>query len=332
MGIIFSKNSGLNDERWKPIGQVLQSVMMDTDTEQNKYDNFIKDVFNVKKSNKYAEKIGTVTSLANYSIVGEGDPAPVNDIQQGYSKIIEHVPFMNSFVCTREMKDDGDIDTMKTMASEMVRSFKRSVCEYATRALVTEGSTFTYGNSVKDKTTGDGEALFSKNHKGKLAGIADQSNVFTNAFGADANMLNRLATVGRNFKNQSGNVQGYTFDTIIIPSNCYELEDTIKRIIRSDLIVGSGNNDVNTQKGLWKLIVDPLWQVESGAPYILMSSEANKALNGNLFYNRVELDVQNEVDFDTRNLKWNGYARLSAGFNDWRHVILGGASAGTTLS
>lgn len=332
MGIVFSKNGGLNDERWKPIGQVLQSVMMDTDTEKNKYDDFVKAVFNVKKSNKYAEKIGTVTSLANYSVVGEGEPAPVNDIQQGYSKLLEHVPFMNSFVCTREMKDDGDLDMMKTMASEMVKSFKRSVCDYATKALVTEGEKFLYGNKSFDKTTGDGKALFAVDHSSKVSGVGNQKNVFTNAFGEDAKMLNRLANIGFNFKNQSGNVQGYTFDTIIIPSNCYALEDTIKRIIRSDLIVGSSNNDVNTQKGLWNLIVDPLWQVESGAPYILMSSEANKALPGSLFYNRIELDVQNEIDFDTRNLKWNGYARLCAGFNDWRHVILGGATTGYTLT
>ena len=53
------------------------------------------------------------------------------------------------------------------------------------------------------------------------------------------------------FLNDSGIVQGYTFDTIIIPGNVPELEDLIKRIIRSDLIVGSNNNDVNTQKGLW---------------------------------------------------------------------------------
>ena len=116
-------------------------------------------------------------------------------------------------------------------------------------------------------------------------------------------MLNRLANIGRNFRNDSGNVQGYTFDTIIIPSNVPRLEDLIKRIIRSDLIVGSNNNDVNTQKGLWNLIVDPMWQVADDAePYILMSKQANKELMGSMFYDRVPLDVVNWVDNDTRNL------------------------------
>lgn len=332
MPIIFSKNSGLNDDLWKVEAQVLQAVMQDTDTEKNDYDKFVRDVFNEKTSEKYAEKLGSITSLGNFDIVNEGDKAPLDDIQAGQSKLIIHNAFSKSFVCTREAKDDGDIDIMKTMAANLVRSYKRTRAQFASDALTTESATFTFGKKKVDKTTGDGKALFATDHAGVKAGVAAQSNVFTNAFGTDTKVLNKLANIGRNFKNQSGITQGYTFDTIIIPSNVPELEDLIKRIIRSELIVGSSNNDVNTQKGLWNLVIDPMWQVESGAPYILMSSQANKELRGSMFYDRVPLDVKNQVDLHSRNLEWNGYARMSAGFNDWRHVILGGASSGTTLS
>ena len=332
MAIIFSKNSGLNDDFWKVEAQVLQSVMQDVDSEKNNYDKFVSDTFIEKTSKKYAEKTGSMTSLGNFSIVGEGESAPMDDMQEGFTKLIVHNTFMKGFSCTREMKDDGDIDIMKTTAANFVRSYKRTRAQLASDALTTEAASFTFSGKSLDKTTGDGKALFATDHPGKKAGVAAQSNVFTNAFGTDATILNRLANIGRNFKNQSGVVMGYTFDTIIIPSNCYKLEDLIKRIIRSDLIVGSSNNDVNTQKGLWNLIVDPMWQVESGEPYILMSSEANKEMTGSVFYDRVPLDVKNWIDNDTRNLEWNGYGRMSAGFNDWRHLILGGASAGTTLS
>lgn len=332
MAIIFSKNSGLNDDFWKVEAQVLQAVMNDIDNEKSKYDEFVKAVYNEKTSKKYAEKLGSVTSLGNFKIVGEGEKAPLDTIQEGFSKLIEHQTFMLSFACTREMKDDNLLDTMKLMASNFVRAYKRSRAQYASDALTTQAASFTYEGKAQDKTTGDGKSLFATDHPGKKNGVAAQSNVFTNAFGTDTKMLNRLANIGMNFKNQSGHVQGYTFDTIIIPSNVPELGDLIKRIIRSDLIVGSSNNDVNTQKGLWNLIEDPMWQVTSGAPYILMSSEANKELMGSMFYDRVPLDVKNDVDLHTRNLEWNGYARMSAGFNDWRHLILGGASEGTTLT
>lgn len=332
MAIIFSKNSGLNDDFWKVEAQVLQSVMQDVDSEKNNYDKFVSDTFIEKTSKKYAEKTGSMTSLGNFSIVGEGESAPMDDMQEGFTKLIVHNTFMKGFSCTREMKDDGDIDIMKTTAANFVRSYKRTRAQLASDALTTEAASFTFSGKALDKTTGDGKALFATDHPGKKAGVPVQSNVFTNAFGTDTKMLQRLQNIGRNYMNQSGIVMGYTFDTIIIPSNCPDLEDTIKRIIRSDLIVGSSNNDVNTQKGLWKLIIDPMWQVTSGAPYILMSSEANKEMSGSVFYDRVPLDVKNWVDNDTRNLEWNGYGRMSAGFNDWRHLILGGASAGTTLS
>ena len=332
MAIIFSKNSGLNDDFWKVEAQVLQSVMQDIDSEKNNYDKFVSDTFIEKTSKKYAEKTGSMTSLGNFSIVGEGESAPMDDMQEGFTKLIVHSTFKKGFACTREMKEDGDIDIMKTAASNFVRSYKRTRAQLASDALTSQAATFTFSGYSVDRTTGDGKALFATDHPGKKAGVPVQSNVFTNAFGTDTKMLQRLQNIGRNYMNQSGIVMGYTFDTIIIPSNCPDLEDTIKRIIRSDLIVGSSNNDVNTQKGLWKLIIDPMWQVTSGAPYILMSSEANKEMSGSVFYDRVTLDVKNQIDFDTRNLEWNGYGRMSAGFNDWRHVILGGASAGTTLS
>ena len=225
---------------------------------------------------------------------------------------------------------------MKVAAANFVRAYKRSRAQFASDALVSEGATFTFGAKPGfDKTTGDGKGLFDTEHKYKVASLAsaNQSNVFTNAFGNDDTMLSRLANIGRNFKNQSGQIMGYTFDTIIIPGNTPNLEKVVKKIIRTDLQVGSTNNDINTEKGLWKLVINHRWEAASGTePYILMSSEANRELQGNLFYDRVPLDVMDEVQIKTRNLEWSGYCRFSAGFGAWQHVILGGAQVGTTLS
>lgn len=335
MAIVFSKNSALNDDLWKPVGQVLNAVMQDADREKTNYDKLVSDLAVEKKSKKYAEKQSGVTALASYDVVNEGDKAPLDDIQETFPKLIVHSAFSKSVAVTKEMLDDGDIDTAKTIARNLVLGYKRTRAELATNALTTEGTTFTVGprGTTLDKTTGDGYGLFATNHKSVKANVATQSNVFTNAFGNNATMLTRLANIGRNFKNDSGQVMGYTFDTIVIPGNCYALEDTIKKIIRSDLIVGSSNNDVNTQKGLWNLIVDPLWQAASGtAPYIIFSKEARDAMNGMVFYDRTPLDVKDDIDIDTRNLKYNGYGRMSCGFNDWRWCILGGAQSGTELA
>ena len=332
MAVTFSKHGGLNDEAWKVIDTELSMVIQDTDTEKNKDDELVKSLFNVKTSKKFGEKQGSMTEFGNFVEVSEGDNAIQDDIQMGFSKLIEHVQFLKGFTCTREAKDDGNIDMMKQAAANFVRAYKRSRAQFASDCLTSEGATFLYGGKSYDKTTGDGKGLFATDHPGKRTGVGAQSNVFTDAFGTDATVLYKLANIGRNFKNQSGNVMGYTFDTIVIPGNTPELEDLIKRIIHSSQIVGSDYNDINTQKGIWKLIVDHRWTAAANtAPYIIMSSEANKELNAGVFYDRVALDVANEVDINSRNLKWSGYARWSAGFYDWRAFILGGAQSGSSL-
>ena len=332
MAIIVSKSSNLNDDLWNEWSDQLVAVLQDTDTEKNNADDFVNKVFNVKKSTKFGEKTTGLTEFADFDIVAEGGTAVLDDVQEGFAKLIEHKAFMKKFVLTAEMAEDSQIDLMKAKATNFVKSYKRSRAQYASNALTSQANTFSFGSkSDLDRTTGDGKALFATDHPFKK-GVGTQSNVFTNAFGSDTTILNRLANIGRNFKNSSGIAMGYTFDTIIIPSNVPALEDTIKKIIRTDLMVGSQLNDVNTQKGLWELVVDPFWQVEEGkAPYILMSSDANKEMLGNLFYDRIPLTMKDKVDIDTHNYEWSGRARFSVGFSNWSHVILGGADVGTTL-
>ena len=332
MAIVISKNSGLNDDLWKPVAQVLNAVLLDTDSEKTEYDKLVSNIAIEKKSKKYAEKQSSVTSLSDFSIKNEGDVAPLDDFQEGTPKLIVHNTFAKEVILTREMRDDADIDAMKTTVRNLAVSYKRSRANFLTHYLATEASTFSYGGKTGlDRTTGDGKSLFATNHNSVKADVANQSNVFTNAF--SSNMLIRLASIGRNFKNESGIVTGYAFNKIIIPGNCWQLEETIKRLIASDHIIASNNNDVNTQKGKWELVVDPLWEAASGTePYILMSDEANKAYNALPFYDRVALDVKNEVDIHSRDLVYNGYARMGIGCNNWRAFIMGGASAGTTLT
>jgi len=332
MAILVSKLSGQNDEAYKVIDTTLSAVMRDIDNEKNKDDELVKALYNVKKSDKFAEKAGSVTEFGDFEIVGEGDKDVMDDIQSGFSKLIQHLPFSKGYSITAEMIEDSLYEDMKDIAAQYIRAYKRSRAKFASNALISEGATFLWGSKSIDKTTGDGVGLFNTAHPGKKSGVSTQSNVFTNAFGTDSSMLIRLANIGRNYQNQSGNEMGYEYDTIVIPSNVPTLEDTIKKIIRSDGLIGSPNNDVNTQKGLWKLVVDHRWSVASGAPFIVMSSEANADLQGSVFYDRLGLKINSQVDLHTQNLEYNGRCRMSAGFRTWTPFILGGASAGTTLS
>ena len=332
MAVIFSKASGLANDFWNEWADLLTMKMKDTDNEKNNDDALVNALFNVKKSKRFGEKIAGMSTFSNFDLVDEGASSPLDDFGEVEPKLIQHSEFKKAFRITKTMIEDNQFDMAVARAAAYVRAYKRSRAELASKALTSAAKTFTYGSkSGLDSTTADGLALFDNAHTGKT-GVATQSNVFTNAFGDDDAMLNRLANIGFNFKNNSGNGMGYVFDTLIVPSNCYRLITLGKKIINSDQQVGSNYNDVNVNKGMWKLVVDHHWQATAGTePYILMSSQANKDLLGNVFYDRTAMETFQNVDTLTQDLITSCRGRFSCGFGDWRHVILGGAAAGTTL-
>jgi hypothetical protein len=55
---------------------------------------------------------------------------------------------------------------------------------------------------------------------------------------------------------------------------------------------------------------------------MIMSSDANESLMGNMFFNRTPLDVRSGIDDHTRNMYWNGYCRFGVGFGSWKHILL----------
>lgn len=333
MAVIFSKSSGAANDYWNEWADMIQMKMKDTDNEKNNDDELVNALFNVKKSKRFGEKIAGLSTFGNFEAVDEGAEAPADTLKETEPKLITHSEFKKLFEVTKTMKEDLQFDIVATKAAAYVRAYKRSRAEFASAALTSAAKTFTYGSKTGlDSTTADGLALFDKAHTG-LTGVATQSNVFTNAFGNDDAMLNRLANIGMNFKNATGHVMGYTFDTLIVPGNAYRLITLGKKIINSDQQVGSSFNDVNVNKGIWKLVVDHHWQVADGTePYIIMSSQANKDLMGSMFYDRTPLEIEQDVDVRTQNLISSGRGRFSAGFGDWRHIIMGGAVAGTELT
>ena len=338
---IVSKNGGLIDDTWNVNAQMMEAYINDVYTEKSNFDEYVKNVYIAQKSDRFGEKIGSVTTLGNFKpMTADGANAPKVDIISGPTKTLIHTTFKEQFRITREAKEDAEIDMMQAKARGMVQAYKRTRAAFASKALTANAeaastvTSFAFeGVSGFDCTSADGKAVFAVDHPLVVDDSVTQSNIFTNAFGSDTKMLNILANYGKNFLNNSGHVMGYDFDTIIIPSNAPRLQDTVLAVIRSELKVGSDYNDVNTQKGLWKLVIDPSWQVSAGAePFILMSSQANKELLGNKLYDRVTLDVTAHVDDDTDDMIWNGYARMSVGFPSWQHVIMGGAAHGSTYS
>ena len=86
-------------------------------------------------------------------------------------------------------------------------------------------------------------------------------------------------------------------------------------------MVGCANNDINIHYGNWNIVILPGWKSNDDR-MMLMSSEANKNLCGNMFFNRVPLTITDWVDNHTGNYIWNGRCRFGVGFGTYKHILL----------
>lgn len=335
--IVYSKSLGMNNGA---IGRLETPIKMIIEHESDlltKKGGICSWLFNIEKSNRFGETIIGQNEFDIFQATLEGASAEIDSVSETYSKFIEHIQFMKEFTITAEMMEDanyGIAADAKRRAENFTRAYYKTmnkICEFAL-ANGTE-SKKGYARAELDLTTCDHLPLFSKHHSlGKLQGT--QSNLFCGdifSSGAkDARIastavfeeaLSELSVKLRNMKDENGDPLGYTADTIILPGNRPTAEMIAKKVCGSEGSLGNGYNDINLHYGNWNIVILPNWQT-SDDRVIIMSSEANKNLSGNMFFNRVPLTVTNWVDNHTGNYIWNGRCRFGIGFGTYKHILL----------
>jgi hypothetical protein len=343
MPIIYSKSSGLNDAKIGKLETPLKMIIEHESDAMTKKGGVKDWLFNVEKSNKFAETIVGQNEFDVFSAAEEGAGAENDSIEETYKKFVEHIQFMKEFTITAQMMEDSNYGVAadaKRRAENFTRAYYKTmhrICEYALANGDKKQGVFAKANL--NLTAPDGLALFSKDHKwGGKKSSGTQSNFFygdifgtgsdTRALstGAFEEALGELANKIRNMKDENGEVLGYTADTIVLPGNTPAAEAIAKKVCGSDGALGNGYNDINLQYGNWNIVVMPDWQVSDNR-VIIMSSEANKNLAGNMFFNRVPLTISNWVDNHTGNYIWNGRCRFGVGFGSYKHILLAVDSA-----
>ena len=337
MSVIIRRSTGLaNNREWDEWATLLDSVIFDSEAQRNNYDNIVSALTIEKSSKRWGEKSITMGGLGDFQAKTEGAAATQDDYEQGYEKFVEHATFALEVEISKELKDDNMIDTARQKTINLVQAYKRTRARLTTQAItgaVGAATSISFNGATIDITTGDGKALFNEAHTLKSVVGTTQCNFFSDVLGSTTVVLNKASNKMRNFKDDKGNVLGFMPDTVILPGNDPEYEDFVKRVIGSDGEVGTNNNDINTQRGKWKFVVDPEWTPtisSTNHPVILLSSEAMKALQGTKFYDRTKLDIMTDVDVHSRNLTYNGFARMSITHPNWRHVMMIGSSDSST--
>lgn len=341
--IIYSKSSGLADGAIGKLETPIKMVIEHESDMQTKKGGICDWLFNIERSNKFGETIIGQNEFDVFRAAEEGAGAENDGIAETYRKFIEHIQFMKEFTITAQMMEDsnwGVAQDAKRRAENFTRAYYKTmhkICEYAlANGTSTTGS---FAKATLDLTAPDGKPLFSSAHSyGLDNGFNLQSNYFFGDIFATGSgerrpstevfeeALGELAVKLRNMKDENGEVLGYTADTIILPGNRPLAETVAKKVCGSEGALGNGYNDINLQFGNWNIIIMPNWQT-SDDRVMIMSSEANKNLSGNMFFNRVPLTVSNWVDHHTGNYIWGGRCRFGVGFGTYKHILLAVDSA-----
>lgn len=326
----YSAMSGKNDPMFGKFEHPIKALIESESNLCEKNKSILDVLYNVEKSNRYAETIMGESDFDSFMAKEEGQSAENDSVEKTYDKTISHIEFAKEFTITRKMADDAKFGmgaNMKSKPKKFVRAYYKTRIKLAAQALINAtAASFVFNRATVDLTVGDKLPLFHNKHtystekmKGKTqsnyfyGGITTDSAVFEKTLAALANKL-------RNFKDENGEIMGYVADTLIIPCNRPDLEMMAKKIVGSERTTGSDFNDINTQYGNWTLVVLDGWEADKDE-IMVMSSEANENLLGNMFFNRVKLDITNGIDPHTRNYFWNGYCRMGIGFGAWKHIL-----------
>ena len=332
MAIVFSKLSGKNDPLYGKFEHPIKALIQNESNALEKKRTLLDVLFNVEKSNRYAETVIGQTDFDTFQSTKEGDGAENDNIELGFKKTIEHIAFMKEFTITKEMADDAKFGmgtNMKAKPKGFVRAYYKTRTKLAAWALAhatdSEGK---FNKALVDLTTGDGKPVFHSAHpfkQDKFKSKTQSNFFFKKGICADTaafeKALGQLANKMRNFKDENGETLEYVPDTLILPCNRPDLEQIAKKVIGSERTTGTDYNDINTQYGNWTIVILSGWETQDDR-FMLMSSEANEQLMGSMFYNRVALDIRSYIDEHTRNLIWNGYCRFGIGFTTWKHLLL----------
>ena len=333
--ITFSENSNVNNSIYGK-SQAPIRMMIEKRGEAFEAESIAKQVFKTEKSTHWAEKFTSMTAMDGFEPVGENGAYPTDGQEEGPSKVLEHMTWKDSFSLSREIIDDAKMMDLRKKPAAFVTGYYRTREKFAAAMLggaISGNGSVSFRGRKFDAKAADGQNLFYASHPAKIKG-ATQSNLFSDAF--DEDTLGMLETRMQNFHGENGEILDVAPDTILIP-NVHSLKKAVFAAIGADKDPATANNGFNYQFGRWNIIVWPYLNqyvtlTGTAIPWVLLDSRYNKEYGTLVWLDRVALDVRSTLDENTDANVWRGYARFTAGFNDWRGIAVAGVDGASSMA
>ena len=259
-------------------------------------------LFESKSSSKNFEELVQQTGFGLAPVKPEGSSTAYDSHSQGYTARGLNVAYSLGYIVTREELADNLYE-----AVSMRRAGSLAFSMNQTRENVGAN---VYNRVINGSFLGgDGKSLGSTTHP-TVSG--DQSNILATAADISEASIEDLTIQVLDAKDFKGLNIAVGIKCLVIPN---ELIYDAQRILKSNLRVGTADNDANALKllGVIPEIVVNTYLTDADAWFL-----RTNVSDGLCWFDREPVQFTKDTDFDTDNAKAKGYMRFVPFWGDWR--------------
>ena len=266
------------------------------------------EIFTEETSDRAFEEETLITGFGAAPTKSEGASVEFDTASEQWTARYVHETIALAFAITEAAVEDNLYDTLsKRYTAALARSMAYTKQVKAANVLNNAFSTSFPG--------GDGKPLITTDHPTVAAG--DQANEPSTAADlSESSLENAIISIG-GFADDRNIPVAVQARKLVIPK---ELAFTAQRILKSDLRVGTADNDTNALRTMGMLpesYVVNHYLTDTDAFFIL-TDMTNTGLK---MFQRRPLKTSMEPDFETGNMRFKASERYSFGFSDWRCIF-----------
>lgn len=235
----------------------------------------------------------------------EGSAITMDSEKQGFISTYQHVVYALGFIITREVVDDDQYDVVAPRKSKGLAKSMRQTKEIVGANVYNRATTAGY-------VGGDGVTMLNAAHPTISGGTF--SNMPTVALDLSEAALEQAAIDIAGFTDDRGLIMAARPKSLVIPR---QLIFEAKRILGTELRVGTDNNDLNALKTLGTIpeIVTNHYLTDTDAWFI-----RTDVAHGMKYFERDADSFDMDNDWDTENARFKARGRYSFGWTDPRGI------------
>ena len=266
------------------------------------------EIFTEETSERAFEEETLITGFGAAPTKSEGASVEFDSAAEQWTARYVHETVALAFAITEEAVEDNLYDTLsRRYTAALARSMAYTKQVKAANVLNNAFSSSFPG--------GDGKELIATDHPTVQAGT--QSNEPSTAADlSESSLENAIISIG-GFADDRNIPVAVQARKLVIPK---ELAFTAQRILKSELRVGTADNDVNALNSMGMFpegYVVNHYLTDTDAFFIL-TDMSNTGLK---MFQRRPLKTSMEPDFETGNMRFKASERYSFGFSDWRCIF-----------